>query len=182
MAESKAKGAKAESKAKGAKAESKAKEPVETVDEPVVEAENEEQELKAVEDFSIINGFELCDSIKLERVLFGTVGRHGYPEGGLGIGVDPEIVLANYDRLGGLIKKDGVKVKTGSFWNFDRRVKAPHQKPQVMFLFSIGGETVEVDDPKNLANAIQTVETAKAEKEEKVRAGRERMKAREMNA
>jgi hypothetical protein len=32
-----------------------------------------------------------------------------------------EEILAAYDKLAGLIHKDGVKVETGSFWDFEHR-------------------------------------------------------------
>lgn len=124
-----------------------------------------------IEEFSTINGFQLENAEKLERVIFGTIGRTGSPEGGLGLEVaqkDPSLVLAYYDRLGGYITKGGVKVKTGSFWDFSRGVKAPHKEPKVMFIFRIGGQSVEVDDPKNLASAIMEVEKVTKEKEKEV--------------
>lgn len=129
-----------------------------------------------MENFTNINGFTLEDSNKLERVLFGDMGRAGELSGGLGLEAEPELVLANYDRLAGFITKDGVKIKTGSFWDFSRSVKAPRKVPQVVYVFNIGGDMVEVDDPANLHKAIEVVGKARAEKEEKVKKAKAKSK------
>lgn len=127
-----------------------------------------------MEKFQNINGFQIENADKLERVIFGTVGRAGEQVGGLGLDAEPEIVLANYDKLAGFITKDGVKVKTGSFWDF--KLKAPRTTPEVMFIFNIGGDNVEVDNPSNLHKAIEVVGKARKDKEEKVKAARKRSK------
>jgi hypothetical protein len=121
---------------------------------------------EGIEDFAVINGFKLENADKLARVIHGDVGRMGVPEGGVGVEADPELVLARYDRLAGYITKDGVNIKTGSFWDF--KAKAPRKTPTVMYIFNIGGDKVEVDDPTKLAAAISTVEKVRSEKEAKV--------------
>jgi|SRR3990167_37113 len=123
-----------------------------------------------MEKFQIINGFQIENFDKLERVVSGTVTRAGELSGGLGLEADPELVLAHYDKLAGFITKDGVKIKTGSFWDF--KTKAPRKEPDVKFIFNIGGDNVEVDNPANLHKAIEVVGKARAEKEEKVRKAR----------
>lgn len=120
-----------------------------------------------MQDFEIINGFKLENPDKLERVIHGDMGRGGVLEGGIGEDAEPGLVLAHYDKLAGYITKDGVKIKTGSFWDF--KGKAPRKEPEIMYIFNIGGDNVEVDDPSNLASAISTVEKVRAEKEEKVK-------------
>lgn len=123
-----------------------------------------------MEEFAIIDGFKLENSDKIERVVNGDMGRSGTLEGGLGeeeARKNPSLVLARYDKIAGYITKDGIKVKTGSFWDF--KLKAPRKEPEVMFIFNIGGDRVEVDDPKNLSDAIRKVETIRTEAEEKVK-------------
>lgn len=120
-----------------------------------------------MEKFAIINGFQLENDEKLSRVVFGVMGRAGILQGGLGEEATPELVIAHYDKLAGYITKDGVKIKTGSFWDF--KAKAPRDEPVITFIFNVGGDKVEVDDPKNLATAINTVSKARAEKEEKIK-------------
>lgn len=127
-----------------------------------------------MEKFQIVNGFQIENAEKLERVIYGTMGRGGELMGGLGLEADPELVLAHYDKLAGFITKDGVKVKTGSFWDF--KAKAPRSKAEVMFIFNIGGDNVEVDDPANLHKAIEVVGKARAEKEAKVKAAKKKSK------
>lgn len=115
---------------------------------------------------TVVNGFEMRNPDKLERVVMGNMGRAGVLEGGLTEKVaikNPELVLAHYDKLAGYITKDGIKIKTGSFWDF--KGKAPREVPEVMYIFSVGADKVEVADPKDLAKAIGTLETATAQKE-----------------
>ena len=118
----------------------------------------------------IVNGFVLQNPDKITRVIMGDMGRSGSLEGGMGeeeAEKNPELVLARYDKLAGYITKDGVKIKTGSFWDF--KLKAPRKEPEVLYIFNIGGTKVEVDDPSKLAQAISTVEKVQAEAEEKVK-------------
>lgn len=126
-----------------------------------------------LEQFTNIDGYVLQNPDKIERVVFGNVGRGGTLEGGLGLeGAEknPSLVLAHYDKIAGYITKDGIKIKTGSFWDFTRGVNKPRKTPEIMYIFNVGGENVEVDDPKNLAQAISTVQKTIKEKEEKVKA------------
>jgi len=123
-----------------------------------------------MQEFMEIDGFRLENEDKLERVINGDLGREGSLVGGMGekeARENPSLVLARYDKLAGFITKDGVKIKTGSFWDFKK--KCPRETPEIMYIFNIGGERVEVDDPKNLAAAVSTVQRAVAEKEEKVK-------------
>ena len=112
-----------------------------------------------------VNGFVMENADKVERVIYGNMGRAGVLEGGLGEDAEPELILANYDKLAGYITKDGIKIKTGSFWDF--KAKAARKTPDVMYIFNIGSDKVEVRDPKDLASAISTVEKVREQKEEK---------------
>jgi len=127
----------------------------------------EPHEVTGSEKFEYVNGYVLENKDKIDRVIFGEVKRAGVPEGGLGEDADPMLVLAHYDKLAGYITKDGVKIKTGSFWDF--RNKRPHETPKVLYMFRIGGETVEVDDPANLHKAVNVLQTALAKKEAEVK-------------
>lgn len=129
---------------------------------------------ETVKSFTSINGFDLVNPDKLERVIYGNMGRGGVLEGGLGEDADRDEVLAHYDKVGGLIKKDGTKIKNGSFW--DIRAKAPRKTPEVLYLYNIGGETVEVNDPSELAAAVTTLNETMADKEAKNKERRSRSK------
>lgn len=45
---------------------------------------------------------------------------------------DKAVLLAEYDRLGGLITLNGEKVKNGSFWDY--KAGKAHAKPQVVVI------------------------------------------------
>src|SRR3990167_4102542 len=82
---------------------------------------------------SEINGFVICNADKLHRVINGTMSDGGSLSGGLGEGAAPEAILAEYDRMGGLIRTaEGAKVVTGSFYDF--KAKAARKTPQVQVL------------------------------------------------
>lgn len=132
-----------------------------------------------MEAYELIDGFKLENPDKLERVIHGDLGRAGVMEGGLGENAEPSLVLATYDKLAGFITKDGVKIKTGSFWDF--KAKAPRKTPEIKYIFRISGEFVEVDDPSQLAEAISTVEKVRTEKEEKVKAKKAKSKFKEVS-
>lgn len=72
-------------------------------------------------------------------------------------------LLAEYDRLGGLITYEGMKVKTGSFW--DKNTKAPVENPNpiVMRKQEIVEESVEEVKIKHAAKKTAKKTTKKAE-------------------
>lgn len=114
-----------------------------------------------------INGFECSNIDKLDRVLNGTVGRAGAAVGGLGesaLEETPEQVLAQYDKLGGLITRNGDKVKTGCFWDFKNNKAIA--KPKVVLVYRVNGAEVEVADgeeaPLSVRAAKQQAEEAAA--------------------
>ena len=89
------------------------------------------KEPKKVEEM-VIGDFILVNSDKVERVINGVVGQGGRLTGGLGKGASPELIIAHYDKNGGLIRtKDGQKVATGSFWDFENR--KPRTEPEITF-------------------------------------------------
>ena len=156
-------------------------------DEPIVKPVKRKE--VAAEDFDVIDGFVLENADKLQRVLEGEVKRAGVPEGGLlsQYGdldkIPPEMVLAHYDKLNGYITKDvggsqRVKIKNGSFWDFKKR--KPHEEPKVIYLFRVGGEQVEVDDPSKLAQAVTTVQNVVSEKQQKDAERRARAKKKSL--
>lgn len=109
-----------------------------------------------------IKEFILENPDKVERALNGTPRGDNSSIGGVGGGAyfdgtwkkDGEnlneeavekledAILAEYDRFGGLIRKNGDKVKTGSFYNFAAR--KPHETSKVVFQYRVNGKTVDV--------------------------------------
>ena len=164
-------------------------------------------EKEGIAKFDVIDGFVLENEEKLKRAIEGEPARSGQPVGGLLEkygeleNIPPQEVLAHYDKLGGYISKGiggdtRVKIKNGAFW--DRKKKRPRgeaivkkdkegnekttfaYKPQIMYVFKVGGNFVEVEDPSDLAKAITKVENAVAENAKKNQEKRERARKRKI--
>ncbi len=64
----------------------------------------------------------LVNHEKLDRVINGAMASQGRLSGGLGKDASAEEIIAEYDRLGGLILTNGgQKVETGTFYDFVNR-------------------------------------------------------------
>lgn len=157
-----------------------------------------EEKVEGIAQFDVIDGFVLENPDKLQRVIEGEVRRAGVPEGGLLAkygeleNIPKEEVIAHYDKLAGYITKsvggaNRVKVKRGAFWDFKK--KRPRgepkeggfdYKPEIRYLFKVGGEAIEVDDPSKLAQAVTTLESARSEKERANEARKERAKRKRL--
>lgn len=96
-----------------------------------------------------IKGFTLVNEEKLHRAVYGTIGKGGQPFGGVGEDASEDRVLAEYDRLGGLVLKGKLKVKTGSF--YDVKARKPREEPEVSFLTVLDSDIVEVTEDDALA-------------------------------
>lgn len=112
-----------------------------------------------------VNGFIAENSDKWTRAIYGTVIQEGSLIGGVGEGATPEAKLAEYDRLGGLITKDGRKIKMGCFWNF--KGKKAHETPEPVMEFKVDGETVDVPVGDAVPVEVQAAEIAGARKKVK---------------
>lgn len=90
-----------------------------------------------------IKGFELVGEEKLGIVLRG--------DGAGFAGVkDEDAILAEYDKRAGLILKDGVKVETGAFYDFDKKeyrkeplIKIAEVKPKQSVIVETVGDDEE---------------------------------------
>lgn len=132
-----------------------------------------------------IKGYDLVNTQKLDRALNGEQQGSSERVGGVGNGVywekgawmkegeiisDKEVaaletaLLAEYDRLGGLIRLDGDKVKTGCFYNFKGR--KPFETPDVKLEFMINGKKVEVDADKPLPPLVEAARKLRDEEED----------------
>ncbi len=113
-----------------------------------------------------INGYTLVNEEKLVRVIGGSMGREGRLRGGIGENADPSDVLANYDRLGGLIRKGAHNIKMGAFWDFTKNKK--REVPIVQFVFrDIEGKEVLVDEDGEIPMEVKAAEAAKSVKKVK---------------
>lgn len=106
--------------------------------------------------------YELVNEEKANRAIYGMIGPEGSSQGGVGEGASDEAVIVEYDRLGGLIKKGKYKVKTGSFYNFPK--KKAHVKPEVVFVFRVDGEVVEIGADEEIPLEVKASETVKEKK------------------
>lgn len=124
-----------------------------------------------------IKGFTLVNGEKVNRAIFGGITQGGSYDGkGVGEDAKPEEILAAYDRLGGLILKDGKKVKMGSFYDFEK--KAPRAKPKVKFVFrDLEGETVEIAEGEKIPAEVVAAEKIKKNKAAKAKAAEEKKEA-----
>mgnify|MGYP001565878388 CR=1 FL=1 len=114
-----------------------------------------------------VGGFELANQEKVTRALEGVVTGSGNHVGGIARedgSYDDDALLAEYDRLGGLIRKGTDKVKTGSFYDF--KAKKPRTKPQVSFIFRVNGKEVEVPDGAELPGIVKAARILAADEAE----------------
>ena len=119
------------------------------------------------------NEYTCVNKEKLNRVIYGTPGKEGKLEGGLlGEGIQLEdlkddVVLARYDQLGGLIlNKEGRKVETGSFWNFQRRETIAKPEP-ILVLTNLEGTTVRIKEGADVPLEVKVAESMKKRKTKK---------------
>ena len=68
-----------------------------------------------------VGEYQLVNDEKLDRAINGNLTQGGKLIGGVGLDATDEQILAEYDKLGGLIKKDGLKVKQGCFWDVEEK-------------------------------------------------------------
>lgn len=113
-----------------------------------------------------VNGFELANDEKVHRAIHGSMGKDGKLVGGVGEKATPEAVLAQYDRLGGLITKGGRTVKTGCFFNLEKKVA--HETPEVIFVFrNLEGEQVEIKEGEDVPLEVVAATALKARRGKK---------------
>lgn len=108
-----------------------------------------------------VKGFELLNPEKVERALVGTVTRSGALSGGVQAPdgtYDEDALLAEYDRLGGLIRKGDDKVKMGSFFDFKSR--KPREKATPVLEFRINGRVQEVPMDEPLPPVVRAAKLA----------------------
>jgi hypothetical protein len=113
-----------------------------------------------------VGAYTLGNPDKVRRALDGTPNQSGVVAGGVrktdGTW-DNAALLAEYDRIGGVILKGEDKVKTGSFYDFAAR--RPRDESAVVFVYRINGEVVEVAAEKEKPGKVKAAQQqAKAKK------------------
>ena len=123
-----------------------------------------------------IDGYDLMNHEKYERVVNGVVGKEGELIGGIGDDASDSDILAQYDKLGGLIKKGNYKVKTGSFYDFGRsRAKGKKREtPDVHLVFTTydeegNAQIVEIHEDEVMPPEVLAAEQARENKSQEER-------------
>lgn len=111
-----------------------------------------------------VGEFVLMNDEKVDRAIFGSLTRLNTRAGGVGPDAQPNALLAEYDRLGGFIAKNGLKVKEGSF--FDFKIRKPRAEPIVSFILNVEGENIEgtEEEAAALKSARERAKAMKARK------------------
>ncbi len=141
-----------------------------------------------------IQGIELCNTDKLERALNGVMGNAGALIGGVGGGAYYEDgvwkragvelsekeakqleddLIVEYDRIGGLMKKDGEKLSTGGFYDF--KAKAARKEPVLAFEYRVNGQLVVVPEGHEAPRAVKAQKLLAEQKEEEVKKGKKKV-------
>lgn len=133
-------------------------------------AKKEKKEKIVPQSTKNIDGFSLINAEKLDRVISGVVGREGKSFGGIGEKFDDAgnltngaEILAAYDKLGGLVLKDGNKLKTGCFYDFEK--KQAKKTPEIVYIFrDLEGDEVEVPEGEEVPLEVKAAEIAQKAK------------------
>lgn len=119
-----------------------------------------------------LEGFNLVNREKFDRAVNGSIGKLGELTGGVGEDADDITKLAAYDKLGGLIKKDGRVVLTGCFCDIKETKKQKKlvviKDPKVMLVFiDLEGNKVELEAGEELSPELQAAELINKKKVKK---------------
>lgn len=123
-----------------------------------------------------IKGYNLINEEKVERAINGTQRADGSFFGGIRKedgSFDDAVLLAEYDKLGGLIKRGNDNVKVGSFYDF--KSKKALKEPKVVFIFFVNGKFVEVPDGKELPGEVKAARMLEEDKKEEIAAAEEKV-------
>lgn len=133
-----------------------------------------------------IKGFSLINEEKVERTLNGVPRSDGTAIGGVGSGAyfengvwkregnelsEEEVndlstaILAEYDKLGGAIKRGNDPVKTGSFYDF--KGKKPFKNPKVICTYKVNGKFVDVPDGEEEPGEVKAAKILMQQEKEK---------------
>jgi hypothetical protein len=116
-----------------------------------------------------VNGYTLVNPEKIQRAMEGQPTPDGSSKGGVARedgSYDANALLAEYDKLGGLIKKGSDRVKTGSFYDF--KARKAHAEPKVFFIYNVNGSVVEVAEHAEAPGIIKAVRMLQEQEVEEV--------------
>lgn len=112
-----------------------------------------------------IKGYIIQNDGKYQRAVYGSPNARGEMSGGVGEKATDEEKLAAYDKLGGLILFNGRKIKTGTFWDFQKNKIVENPEPIVQI--RVDGELFEYPQGKELPMEVVAKETLDKRKKEK---------------
>lgn len=125
-----------------------------------------------------LKGYVIQNDSKYRRAVNGSPNAHGELSGGVGEKATEGEKLAAYDRLGGLILFNGRKIKTGSFWDFQKNKRV--EKPKPIIQIRVDGELFEYPEGKELPLEVKAKETLdKRKKDKKAKEVADKKKKRE---
>jgi len=111
---------------------------------------------EAIKDAKIVGGYTLENASKVTRALQVVSDAKG--------GYDDSALLAEYDKTGGYITKNGDKVKMGSFYDFAN--KKARVEPKVIFIFNVNGQFVDVPAGEEMPGDVKATRILKAKVEQ----------------
>ena len=120
-----------------------------------------------------VKGYTLVNEAKVHRAINGAMNAQGNFIGGVKKAdgtYDDDALLAEYDRIGGLIVRGEDKVATGSFYDFGAR--RPRAEAKVEFEFRISGEVVRVPAEKEMPNVVKAAKMVEEVVKKKVKKGK----------
>lgn len=98
--------------------------------------------------------FKLVNEDKVRRVIEGQTDSRGKKLKGLGKGAEAKEIIVGYDKIGGLIRgKDGAKVKTGCFYDFENQ--CAFETPKIVYTFIVNGKNVELDSEEEVPMEVK---------------------------
>ena len=117
-----------------------------------------------------VGKYTLMNMEKVTRALEGSPNDRGELNGGVADGegnFKPESLLAEYDRIGGLIRVESDKVVTGSFYDFKGR--KPKAEAEVKFIYKVNGKFVEVKEDAEVPGEVKAAKILVEEVKAKVK-------------
>lgn len=113
--------------------------------------------------------YDLINEEKVERALHGNIGAEGKLVGGVGDDADEATILAEYDKLGGLIRKGKYNLKTGCFFDFKTQTPIKTEDVEVIFIMASVDGPVEVSEGEPIPLEVKAEEMRKEKKTKKVK-------------
>lgn len=93
-------------------------------------------------------GLDAIDGVKWNYAINGITTSNNTTKGGVGEDATMFQKFAEYDRLGGLIRKNGYPLKMGCFYDFKN--KKAHVETKLVIIYKVNSKFIEVPDGQEL--------------------------------